>query len=80
MAAGLPVICSPNAGAAADLIREGETGYIMDFNQLEDVAAKVNELLSHPERCKQIGANAAGYISRFVALQNSVAGFLAALE
>jgi len=40
----------------------------------------VNELLSHPERCKQIGANAAGYISRFVALQNSVAGFLAALE
>lgn len=80
MAAGLPVICSPNAGAAADLIREGETGYIMDFNEPEKVAAKILELLSDPEKCRSTGANAAGYISRFATLQNSVSGFLKALE
>lgn len=80
MAAGLPVICSPNAGAAADLIREAETGFIMDFNQPELVAAKIMELLADPEKCRSIGANAAGYISRFAALQNSISGFLKALE
>jgi glycosyltransferase involved in cell wall biosynthesis len=79
MSAGLPVICSPNAGAATDLIREGETGYIMDFNQPEKVAERVLLLLSDAEECQRVGTAASGYISRFATIQNSVSGFLSAI-
>lgn len=79
MAAGLPVICSPNAGASADLIREGETGFVLDFNQTDQVAAKVLSLLNDPGECQRIGAGASGYMARFATLQNSVSGFLSAI-
>ncbi len=80
MAAGLPVICSSHAGASADLIREGETGFIMDFEQLEPVVARVNDLLNDPETCRRIGINAAGFISRFATLQHSADAFLRMLQ
>lgn len=79
MAAGLPVICSPHAGAAHDLIREGETGFIRDFSDPDAMARLIHELLDDPERLERIGASAAGYISRFATLEQSATGFLKAL-
>ena len=40
-AAGLPLICSPHAGAASDLVEEGETGFVVEPR---DTAAFVRAL------------------------------------
>ncbi|MGZ4178084.1 MAG: glycosyltransferase, partial [Solirubrobacteraceae bacterium] len=40
-AAGLPLVCSPHAGASADLVQEGETGFVVEPR---DTAAFVRAL------------------------------------
>lgn len=80
MAAGLPVICSPNAGAAADLIQEGVTGFIMDYDQPDAVSKKVLHLLDHPEEAGRIGREAATFISRHASLEVSARGFMDAIR
>lgn len=79
MAAGLPVICSPNAGASADLIREGETGFIDDFSDAESSAALISRLLDDPEKLQRTGSVAASFISRKATLEISADGFVEAV-
>jgi UDP-glucose:(heptosyl)LPS alpha-1,3-glucosyltransferase len=57
MAAGLPVIVSPNVGAK-DLVEEGVNGFVLpDFSD-EDIAADRMALLLNVERRKAMGAAA----------------------
>lgn len=54
-AAGLPVIVSPNAGAANELVLDGENGYVRPLD-VSEWAERAAELLTHPEtydRCSQ---------------------------
>jgi glycosyltransferase involved in cell wall biosynthesis len=69
MAAGLPVISSPNAGATYDLVKEGETGFRVDFNETEKVCEKINWIFDNPQKAEEIGMNA----GRFIAEQAGIA-------
>lgn len=54
MRAGLPVIAS-DLGAAPDFVIDGETGYRVDPADDELLAARLEELLRAPSRCREIG-------------------------
>lgn len=53
LSAGLPVICSPYAGAA-DYLRDGETGFIVDPADTRRLAERIGSLLSDPELREQL--------------------------
>lgn len=79
MAAGLPCISSVHAGATADLVREGVTGYAVNFEDVAAVAGKIAWLLDHPAEARQIGAAARDFIQEHVSLRVSAAGFVRAI-
>lgn len=54
-ACGLAVV-GGRSGGVPDAVRDGETGILVDPDDPAAVAARVNELLGNPERCKQLGA------------------------
>ena len=76
MSAGLPCIASIHAGATHDLIKEGVTGFAMDFSETEKVVDKVNWILENPELSKEIGQNASCFIAENVSIEKSAAGFI----
>ncbi len=78
MAAGLPCIASIHAGATHDLIREGETGFAVDFNDIPLVVEKINWLLDHPGEAGQMGQKARELMRDEVNLKNSAAAFIQA--
>jgi glycosyltransferase involved in cell wall biosynthesis len=47
LAAGVPVICSPFAGAA-DYIQDGENGFVIDPTDTSALAERIGRLLSDP--------------------------------
>lgn len=79
MAAGLPCIVSPNAGAVDDLVVEGETGFVMDYNDEKSIVEKINYLLDNPVQAKKIGANAAAFIQSKAGVKQSAEGFIKAI-
>ncbi len=80
MASGLPCVASTGAGAAHDLIRDGVTGFAMDFKEVEKVAEKIDWIFRHPNLSKKIGENAQLFVSEDVSLEKSASGFLNAVE
>ena len=50
----LPVIAS-NIGAIPDFVSEGKSGYAVDPDDIESLAAYLIELLSSPTKCKEFG-------------------------
>lgn len=79
LAAAVPCISSINAGATFDLIREGVTGFALDFSDLRSLTEKINWILDHPEKAMQIGAKAAEFIKNKANIKKSTADFVAAL-
>jgi glycosyltransferase involved in cell wall biosynthesis len=53
-ASALPVVAA-RSGGAADVVRENETGALVDVESPDTVAAALRELLGHPERAKALG-------------------------
>lgn len=53
-AAGLPVLVSPHAGAAGELVRDGENGYVCAL-QLELWTERAQALLADPALCRRFG-------------------------
>ncbi|MFZ7114093.1 MAG: glycosyltransferase family 4 protein [Bacteroidota bacterium] len=80
MAAGLPCIASPNAGAVDDLIENGKTGFIVDFDHVDLVLEKIIFLFDNKEQAKRIGKNAAQFILQNAGVKQSANGFVQAIE
>ena len=57
MAAGLPVI-GTREGGIADFLFDGETGWVVQKNHPQQIAAAVQDILSHPQKRVQIVENA----------------------
>lgn len=76
MAAGIPCLVSPNAGAAFDLVKEGETGYVCNYIDVDSVVAKIEYLLDHPEEVSRIGQNSSKFIRERAGLSHSALGFV----
>jgi glycosyltransferase involved in cell wall biosynthesis len=79
MAAGVPCLSSPNAGATNDLIQEGETGFRVDFTDRELVASKIKWLIENKEEAKLMGERARAFMSKNVTLELAAKGFLNAV-
>ena len=60
MASSKPVIVSRKSGAS-EIIQDGENGIVIDEPNAENMAAKVEKLISDPELQKTIGSNAYSY-------------------
>lgn len=80
MASGLPCVVSPNAGAAVDLIQENENGLILDFNNYENAAQKLNALLKNDSLLIKLGKNANRFIRENVTPEKSAQGFIDAIN
>ena len=52
---GLPVIAT-NIGAIPDFVENGRSGYLVDSNDVEQLANRLGELLGDPDRCAAFGA------------------------
>ncbi|MDQ1141168.1 glycosyltransferase family 4 protein [Pedobacter agri] len=63
-ASGTPVITSLNAGAAGELIIDGQNGYVLD-QHTEEWSDRVVHLLNSPDLLKAFSANATTIVSRF---------------
>lgn len=80
MAAGLPCISSVLSGATTDLIKEGETGFSLNFNETEKVAERILWIFDHPKEAARIGANASRFISENVTIEKSATGFVRSIK
>ena len=57
LAAGLPVICTPNTGS---IIRDGKDGFIVPVQNGEAIAERLNELSSNRDMLKEMSRSAYG--------------------
>ena len=64
------------SGATTDLIREGATGFSIDFSETEKVGDLTEWILHHPTEAGRIGRNAARFIREHDDIPHSVDGML----
>ncbi|MFA4903617.1 MAG: glycosyltransferase family 4 protein [Desulfobaccales bacterium] len=57
MACGLPVICTKNTGGA-DIVREGQDGFILPIRDVEALKEKILYCYEHPAACAALGESA----------------------
>ena len=56
----VPVIAAPTAGIP-EIIRDGETGFLVPADDVEGYAARIELLIGNPQLCKQLGERASTY-------------------
>jgi glycosyltransferase involved in cell wall biosynthesis len=61
MACGTPVLATP-VGAIPDIIKDGETGFLLKSNDPKHIADKIIELLNKPELLEKVSKNAYNYV------------------
>ena len=64
-AAGLPIITTDCVGAAADLVVEGENGFIVPADDVESFQEKMRYFAEHPEQIQQFGERSRELVQRF---------------
>lgn len=80
MAAGLPALVSPHAGACDDLLEEGITGRSCNFEDIAGTSEQMEWMMTHPEQVKTMGAAAATLVMQKASLAVSASGFLQAIH
>jgi len=60
MAIGLPVLVS-KAGGMPEIVRDGETGWVLEIEDPSDWADRIRWCKQHPDAVAQVGENAAAY-------------------
>jgi len=79
MAAGLPVVCSIYAGAAQDLVFDGENGYRVDPIDHQQLAQRLFDILSNPTGAKEMGRASLDIIARH-GVEACAQGYLQAIK
>ena len=74
MAAGVPCLASANAGATRDLIKDGSTGFVIDFENPDRVAERIDWLLGNESDAERIGRAGRELIEREVTIEESARG------
>ncbi len=70
MACGTPVLATP-VGAISDVIKDGETGFIMENNSPESIAKNIIRALKHPN-LEQMAQNARALVEREFTFKKAV--------
>ena len=76
MTCGVPVLCSPNVGAAQDLVIEDQTGFTC--SSLNDYTTRIVELMANPDRLADMRRRCREVAARF-SPEACTEGFLRAL-
>jgi glycosyltransferase involved in cell wall biosynthesis len=79
MACALPVIAT-KVGAALDLIRHQENGWLIRVGNTEDIVEAVEFLIDHPKHCTSIGNNAMEIVRRDYSLEQTVSRLIEVYE
>ena len=77
-AAGLPVLVSPKAGSAGELVRDGENGYVLPLNIQEWASAAVR-LLSDSTLYASMAARSRALVQEY-SFENAAAGIASAVR
>ncbi len=75
---GLPVITTDKVGAAPDLVRHGENGFIYPACSIEKLAGYLQRLLNAPELRREMGRNSSEIISGW-SYQENIDGIITSL-
>jgi glycosyltransferase involved in cell wall biosynthesis len=78
-AAGLPVITTRQTGAALDLVRDGENGFVLDRDDVDGFYQKMRFLEQHPAAVRSFGQRSRAIVGGYD-LGNGVRRFRAAVE
>jgi glycosyltransferase involved in cell wall biosynthesis len=70
MACGTPVLATP-VGAVPDIVKDGETGFIMENNSPEYIAENIVRALTHPD-LEQIACNARVLVEKEFTFERAV--------
>ncbi len=62
---GLPVIVSDKVGCAADLVHEGQNGFVVPHNSVERLTAAIETLVADPAKRVQFGEESRRIISEY---------------
>lgn len=65
MACGLPVVSFNCDNGPRNIIAEGQNGLLVRNGDVDDMAAKICQLIEHSEQRRQLGANARQSVARF---------------
>jgi glycosyltransferase involved in cell wall biosynthesis len=71
MAAGLPMVVT-DAGGNAELVKDGERGYVVPPQQPEALAQAMLRVLADPERARRMGAAARRFVEQELTLQQMI--------
>ncbi len=64
MAAGLPIICTP-AGDSDIVVQDGLTGYVVPFEDVDSLAARIVKLAHSPQLRRQLGREGRVRVEQF---------------
>ena len=71
MAAGMPVIGSRGAASAHDLVRDGESGYLVESGDAKALAAAMGRLLDAPDHVRKMGEAARAAVEPLTATRGA---------
>lgn len=74
MAAGVPIVAT-QVGGIPELIQDGITGYTVDSESPDALAAAISFCIDNPEVADQIGAQAREYAGQFCNVQHMIAQY-----
>lgn len=76
MAAGLPVIAS-RVGDIPEVVRPGETGWLVDPGDVQQLSAAITEAAADPGRLSRMGGRGASVVAESFSLERTVDRYLA---
>ena len=79
MACGTPVLVTP-VGALPDVIRDGETGFLLNSNDPEHITDRIVELLGKPELLEKVSLNAYNYVRENFSYEKTLEAWRKILE
>lgn len=79
MACGKPVVATRTNGAR-ECIEEGKTGLLCSIGDVDDLAAKLDELLSNPSRADQMGKAGKKRVQQMFSEEQNIQGYHRMLE
>lgn len=63
--AAKPVIVTDQVGAAPDLVRDGENGYVVPVGDTDALAHRLRDILSDPDKARRMGARSREIIQKW---------------
>jgi glycosyltransferase involved in cell wall biosynthesis len=70
---GLPIVVSSNVGCGRDLVTEGETGFVFEAGDADDLARCLAKFIDDPALAPRMSRNALARISKY-SIDNTAAG------